>query len=272
METQKEQAQMKHGLSSLLALVVMGSLALGMGMPRTRAAAHAGDVDTGAYGAATLAAVGGSMTSGAVAIYRQAGGVVVAVSLSGLKPKSVHPEHIHAGACGSNGPVKFPLPNLVADAKGTAVAVISIKASSVPKSGWYVNVHSSAQDLSVIACGAVHQVGMDMDLKATGKGKGSGFGLLTKTSKGTEVIVYVTHLGMAGVHPEHLHAGACGSNGPVKFPLPNLVTNSKGDGVSATMIKGSVPMTGLYINVHTSPSDLSVVACGNLGGKSTSGG
>jgi CHRD domain len=192
--------------------------------------------------------------------------------VAGLQPRSTHAEHIHAGTCGSNGPIKYPLANLVADARGNATAVTRITPTSVARSGWYVNVHANDAKLTPITCGNVHRVTMEVDLTATDGGSSQGVALLTKVAKGTEVVVYVTHLGGVGVHPEHLHAGRCGSNGPIKYPLANLMTNARGNGTSVTLLKGPIPMSGLYVNVHASLTNLKPVACGNLGAASSSSG
>jgi CHRD domain len=263
---------MKWSLAAVMAVLLVGVGALGARVHVTQAAAHTAAAGMDKYGAATLNSVGMSKVSGAAAIFSEGGRLYVAVSVSGLKPMSKHAEHIHAGTCGSNGPIKYPLANLVADARGTATAVTRIAPTSVARSGWYVNVHANDAKLTPIACGTVHRVTMDVDLKATGGVSGHGVALLTKVAKGTEVVVYVTHLGGAGVHPEHLHAGRCGSNGPIKYPLANLMTNARGNGTSVTLLKGTIPMSGLYVNVHASATNLKPVACGNLGAASSSGG
>jgi hypothetical protein len=269
---EKEHQHMKRSLAAVLAVLLTGAVALGTRVDVTQATAHTAAVSMDKYGAAMLRSVGMSKVSGAAAIFSEGGRLFVAVSVSGLKPMSTHAEHIHAGTCGSNGPIKYPLANLVADARGNATAVARITPTSVARSGWYVNVHANDAKLTPIACGNVHRVTMAVNLTATGGGSGHGVALLTRLAKGTEVVVYVTHLGGAGVHPEHLHAGRCGSNGPIKYPLANLVTNASGTGTSATLIKGMIPMSGLYVNVHASLTNLTPVACGNLGAAPTSSG
>ena len=256
---------MKRSLTAVMAVLLAGAVGLGTRVDITQATAHTAAVSMDKYGATTLSPVGMSKVRGAAAIFSQGGRLFVAVSVSGLKPMSMHAEHIHAGTCGSNGPIKYPLADLVADARGNATAVIRITPTSVARSGWYVNVHANDPKLTPIACGNVHRVTMAVNLTATGGGSGHGVALLTKVAKGTEVVVYVTHLGGAGVHAEHLHAGRCGSNGPIKYPLANLMTNAQGNGVSVTPLKGTIPMSGLYVNVHASLTNLKPVACGNLG-------
>jgi hypothetical protein len=255
-----------------MAVLLVGAVALGTRVDVTQATAHTAAASMDKYGATTLSPVGMSNVSGAAAIFSEGGRLYVAVSVSGLKPMSTHAEHIHTGTCGSNGPIKYPLANLVANARGNATAVTRIAPTSVAPRGWYLNVHANDAKLTPIACGNVHRVTMEVNLTATGGGSGHGVALLTKGARGTEVAVYVTHLGGAGVHPEHLHAGRCGSNGLIKYPLANLMTNARGDGTSATLLKGTIPMSGLYVNVHASLTNLTPVACGNLGAASSSSG
>jgi len=89
--------------------------------------------------------------------------LTVVVTVSGLVPGSVHPEHIHAGSCQSQstGTIVYPLNNLVADQNGDATSTTVIKdVETIPQNAWYVNVHRST-DLTTqtgfdpIACGNV---------------------------------------------------------------------------------------------------------------------
>ncbi|HEY4036023.1 MAG TPA: CHRD domain-containing protein [Ktedonobacteraceae bacterium] len=90
--------------------------------------------------------------------------LTVKLTLSGLAPNSTHIAHIHKGSCEAQGAVLYPLTSVVVDASGngTSTTVIS-KVSSIPASGWYVNVHQAAtmSDLSTqtgfdpIACGNI---------------------------------------------------------------------------------------------------------------------
>lgn len=87
--------------------------------------------------------------------------LTVKLTLTGLQPGTSHAAHIHAGSCESQGAVVHPLNNVVADSSGNYNGTTTIKnVSSLPGSGWYVNVHYST-DLSTqtgfnpIACGNV---------------------------------------------------------------------------------------------------------------------
>lgn len=87
--------------------------------------------------------------------------LTVKLTLTGLQPGTSHAAHIHAGSCESQGAVVHPLNSVVADSSGNYNGTTTIKnVSSLPGSGWYVNVHYST-DLSTqtgfnpIACGNV---------------------------------------------------------------------------------------------------------------------
>ena len=228
------------------------------------------------YMQGTVTVSGSAKVTGGAALFLDGKSLLVAVSVSGLKPMSTHAEHIHAGVCGSNGKILYPLPNLVADSKGNASATIKISAIDVPsagKMGWYVNVHSDDATLTPISCGDVHHADMMIRLKGLDGSKGSGVALLTAhidtmgmttgaMAKGTEVVVFVKGLQSNAALPEHLHTGTCGSNGAIKYALTNVLTDKAGMGVAATYLKGIIPMTGLYVNVHA--TSMKPVVCGNL--------
>lgn len=87
--------------------------------------------------------------------------LMVKLTLSGLEPNSAHAAHIHAGSCESQGAVVYPLTTVMADASGSATVMTTINnVSSIPASGWYVNVHhstalSTQTGFDPIACGNV---------------------------------------------------------------------------------------------------------------------
>jgi hypothetical protein len=85
----------------------------------------------------------------------------------------------------------------------------------------------------------------------------------------TTVKISVKHLEPSSVHPAHIHAGVCTSNGPVIAPLNNVKANAAGVGTSTTMVKGSFVGKKAYINVHLGPTlaltQYTVLACGELG-------
>lgn len=87
--------------------------------------------------------------------------LTVKLTLSGLEPNSAHAAHIHTGSCESQGAVVYPLMPVMADASGSATITTTINnVSSIPGSGWYVNVHhstalSTQTGFDPIACGNV---------------------------------------------------------------------------------------------------------------------
>jgi len=99
--------------------------------------------------------------SGSAQLHIESGKLVVTVHVSGLEPGSTHPEHIHTGSCANQGAIVHPLANLIADGSGSATVTTTIASvSSIPSSGWYVNVHrgvnlNSPIDFDPIACGDV---------------------------------------------------------------------------------------------------------------------
>ena len=69
--------------------------------------------------------------------------LTVTVRARGLTP-GPHAAHIHLGSCQSQGPVKYMLPDLVADRHGRiahAVRVFTHVTAPVPAHGWYLNIH-----------------------------------------------------------------------------------------------------------------------------------
>jgi hypothetical protein len=69
----------------------------------------------------------------------------------------VHPWHVHAGTCGSGGPIvgeANAYPPLQVDAGGNATATATIGVALQSNQPYYVNVHLSADELdTIVACG-----------------------------------------------------------------------------------------------------------------------
>ncbi|GLV57086.1 hypothetical protein KDH_39240 [Dictyobacter sp. S3.2.2.5] len=88
--------------------------------------------------------------------------LTVALNLKGLTPNSKHMAHIHIGSCASQGAIKYDLKPVVANAAGdgTSTSIIP-NISSIPRNGWYVNVHQGATsvksqtDNDPFACGDI---------------------------------------------------------------------------------------------------------------------
>jgi hypothetical protein len=105
---------------------------------------------------------------------------------------------------------------------------------------------------------------------------GVGFAKLTWDQTNQELMVHVFVGGLApnSTHPDHIHAGTCASNpmGPIIYPLNPLIANVYGDGTSKTVIKGikgGIPQSGWYVNVHQGPTlktpqEAMPIECGNV--------
>lgn len=97
----------------------------------------------------TLESVGGSGVAGTVTFTEVDGSsTTVTINLTGAPAGGVHPAHIHDGVSGSGGAVAFPLTNVV-DSKSTSTVAKSY--DQLLAYNGYVNVHLSADDLTVVA-------------------------------------------------------------------------------------------------------------------------
>jgi phenylpyruvate tautomerase PptA (4-oxalocrotonate tautomerase family) len=103
----------------------------------------------------------GPAPSGIATLKLQNGTLTVHLTMRGLAPNSKHAAHIHSGTCSRQGPVVHALTEVTADASGNATETTTIKnISSIPSSGWYVNVHSGTDvtnqtGYAPLACGNV---------------------------------------------------------------------------------------------------------------------
>ena len=216
--------------------------------------------------------------------------LTVTISLVGLAGNITHPAHIHLGDCDDNGPILYPLNNVVANAAGDAnvTTVIHEVEGGIPASDWYVNVHNGptlatpAQAIA-IACGNVHNADtslnevqtVETDLGATPAPNQAASGSSTSTLHNETLTVTVTVSGLvpSSVHPAHIHAGSCESQlpGTIVYPLNNLVADENGNATSTTVIQDvqTIPEDAWYVNVHrstnlTTQTGFDPIACGNV--------
>ena len=115
---------------------------------------------------ATLSPVASGGPSGTATLSVQGTSLKVDLTMRGLSPGE-HPAHVHNGQCGISSPppgaphdILFTLPNLVADSAGNATVsgTFSFPQGAppvIPSNIWYVNVHNSPTDQSVVSCGNV---------------------------------------------------------------------------------------------------------------------
>ncbi|GCE03791.1 CHRD domain-containing protein [Dictyobacter aurantiacus] len=88
--------------------------------------------------------------------------LTVALNLKGLAPNSKHMAHIHIGSCASQGAIKYTLKPVVANAAGDGISTTIIpNISTIPRNGWYINIHQGATsvksqtDNDPFACGDI---------------------------------------------------------------------------------------------------------------------
>jgi hypothetical protein len=214
--------------------------------------------------------------------------LAVKVALNGLAPNSIHPAHIHAGSCKSEGKVVYTLPNIVANAAGSATVSTSIKdvVDGIPATGWYVNVHNgpglvSQMQALPIACGDVQNPNASLKTAQSVQTTlaapfvpneaASGIAQLTLSHQKLTVTLSMKNLAPGTTHMAHIHAGNCDSLGAVLYGLNPVKANALGEGSSTTVLNGipALPASGWYVSVHLS-TDMSTqtgsdpVACGNV--------
>lgn len=87
------------------------------------------------------------------------GGTFASASVDG-DANAVYPWHVHAGECGSGGPIvgsAAAYPALAMGAEGEATAEATLDVTLDPEADYYVNVHASPDDLgTIVACGELH--------------------------------------------------------------------------------------------------------------------
>ena len=216
--------------------------------------------------------------------------LTVKVAMTGLAPKSTHPEHIHWGTCDMLGVIYYYLNPLVADDRGIATVTTTIPdvISSIPAYGWAITIHNgptmNAQEGSdILSCGNITQTSTSSapihltlggsiapDRSAHGKAQ------LTITGKKLVVILTVSGLVPGSSHMAHIHQGTCDSQGPVVYPLSQVNADARGDARSQTSITLSNVQQFLaskhYINIHEAGTPIGMqtqqgfdpIVCGNI--------
>ena len=108
------------------------------------------------------------------------------------------------------------------------------------------------------------------DLKGMGQWMGlSGVARARVLSGETNVTITLRNATPGGVHPWHLHDGACGAGGGIvgaPGSYTPLVIGNDGTASATAKIMGALSEAKQYsVNVHKSPSEMSTyVACGNI--------
>jgi hypothetical protein len=111
---------------------------------------------------AMIGPLNGSTVSGtATATPREGDSLLVSIRIKGGKTGDTNPWHVHSGGCDSSGavlgdPGRYTSMTIGADGTGEATALVkTILTVGVPYS---VNVHRSASDMGMIACGNLRPI------------------------------------------------------------------------------------------------------------------
>jgi hypothetical protein len=210
--------------------------------------------------------------------------LTVKLSITGLVPHSIHPDHIHGGSCTIPGRLIYPLQYIIADATGNATATSTIKniTDGIPATGWLIYVHNGpyvttdAQSLP-ITCGdiinpaAAKSVAVNMTTSTERDQAASGAVQLTLRGEQLTVNLKLTGLQPGSTHPAQINAGSCAKQGNLVHQLPNVVADASGN-VNMTTFIGNVsaiPATGWYVNVHYSTDVMNqagadAIVCGDV--------
>ena len=89
---------------------------------------------------------------------QQSQALTATIHLSGLEPGSNHAAHIHTGTCSSKGHILYPFTNIVANAAGSAVLVMTVNnvTGGIPACGWNITLHKgSTAQTGTLLCGDV---------------------------------------------------------------------------------------------------------------------
>lgn len=276
---------MKRIVGSGAALALMGALVLAIPPCAGSAMTRAGASEDARYAAATLLPVGHNKARGALVIVPGITGLRLALTVMHLQPKMAYAVLIYAGSSCANsaaGTVQEMLPDVTADARGTAMLVTTWSADGVPPNGWYADLAPRQKDQTKtpgagVVCGLLHQVGVNVPLAAPDAGyKDQGYALVTRhisshglvnmSSKGlgTEVAIYADKLAPWTTYTVAIIYGRCGGTGAVKYRLAGLQSDARGEAVAITYLDNGLPPEGLAVKVAGAGGR--VATCGNFPG------
>jgi hypothetical protein len=200
--------------------------------------------------------------------------VTAKLQMVGLTPGSTHAMHIHQGSCADQGDVLVPFDDVTADKTGainTSVQSDQPSANGLA-AGTLLNIHLApspqmgppgSQTYMPIACADINPAAsatLQMaPLPQFGNHPQSQTILSYDPAAQTlSVSARATGLVAGSGHAVHIHSGSCDSQGPVKYPLNDLVASDNGVAETTTVINNvteAPPATGWYINVHLGSSD-----------------
>jgi hypothetical protein len=206
------------------------------------------------------------------------------LQMVGLAPGGAYAIDIYQGACDTIGDVAVPLPEVTADGAGALNASIT---STQPAPGGLLPHTALSMHLNggaPISCGEITSALTSTTLTMAPLGQPlQGSANLTYEPGNKTLIVATSASGLApgSAHAQQIGLGTCEAQGPVKYPLNDLVASASGAAYQTTIIQNvdqGPPPSGWYLNVYFGPPaqplqsgqptpDLQPVMCGNIGGR-----
>lgn len=282
---------MKRVLTGILILALAGTAILATPPRLGRATSHTMSrvavPEAARYGAANLLPrARGSKASGAVTIMPDIKGLLLALSVTHLQPRTTYSVLIYSGSTCANsaaGTVQQMLSDLTTDANGDATLTDTLVVQGIPENTWYLAVPVKQKDQTKtpgpgVVCGAIHRVGVNVPLVSPQEGKrytAEGNILVTRHISrqgvvdmaqrlGTELAVYADRLAPRSTFTMRIYTGRCGGVGPVKYRLSSLRSGANGNAVAITYIPGVLSNANLAAEITDARGR--VATCGNFPG------
>jgi hypothetical protein len=121
---------------------------------------------------------------------------------------------------------------------------------------------SNSKELSLVQ-GVVEKKNVVYKMNARSGSRQNGTVTLSPKGSSTDVVIKLNNEPASALEPAFIHAGACGTPGPVKYPLTEVVKGVSHSIVSVTT--GALEAGTFSVRVHKSTAQLQVnVSCGNL--------
>lgn len=278
---------MKRSLTGVLVLALAGAAILAAPPRLGRATARVAVPEAARYGAASLLPrAKGGKASGAVTIIPDIKGLLLALSVSHLQPKTTYSVLIYSGSTCANsaaGTVQQMLSDLTTDSNGNATLTDTLVVQSIPENAWYLDVPVKQKDQTKtpgpgVVCGAIHRAGVNVPLVSPQEGKrytAEGTILVTRHISrqgvvnmsqrlGTELAVYADRLAPRSTFTMRIYTGRCGVPGAVKYRLSSLRSGAHGNAVAITYIPGVLSNANLAAEITDARGH--VATCGNFPG------
>jgi len=227
----------------------------------------------------TLAEKNASGVSGTITFAERMNGESLAtIALTGTPASGMHPAHIHENSAAEGGDIAVTF-NQVDGATGMSMTnVSSITYSNLLTYDGYVNVHLSAQDLTVVAqadIGGNELTGTEKQYTLVEKNASGVSGTITfaeRMNGESLATIALTGTPASGMHPAHIHENSAVETGniAVTFNQVDGATGMSMTNVSSITYSNLLTYDG-YVNIHLSAQDLTVVAQADIGGNELTG-